>query len=744
MIRWKSIYYSFPVQLVILQFRNHFLFVVIWLLILGSFMGWIGANFGLHYVFLTPEYLGRVSFLSYFIVGIAFGIFLFSWNLSTYLLSAFRFPFLATLRRPFLKFCVNNGLVPVGLLALYVFRILRFNLGHARLSWLLAHVLALVGGTAFFTVMLILYFKWTNKDIFSFLKQRKSPPDLSPPIIGTQRLTKTDFYRLSRRTWRVDRFLTETLRWRPVRGIGHYDIKILMRVFRQNHLNVLVVQLLLMLTLIGLGFMMENRYFRIPTAASLLILYAVIIAVIGAVSFWFKRWTALVWVLLLLLINQVTKYDFFDINCKAYGLDYQQAPVSYDNVALAELLTDSVVQRDRAEAIEILNRWRSKFPAGRNPKMVLVSASGGGLKATLWTMHVLQQLDKATGERFFDHTVLITGASGGMLGAAYYRELMLRKRLGQDIDPQSPVFREKVSRDLLNSIYFAIVTNDIFIPLTTAKNKGIEQRRDRGYMFELQFNENTDSVLDKPLEAYREPERQALIPRIILSPSVVNDGRQLMISPFDISYMMVSNVEQFRRRNISPDAIDFHRLFRDQKADSLSFVSALRMNATYPIVLPSVNLPSDPSLEIADAGFRDNLGSSAAMRFVAAFKDWIRAHTSGVIFVQIAGWQKFDKAYEREKAGWIASLFEPFGILTDLSELQDYEGDTEFGLVAKLLGDDQVDQVRFEYIPTESGARASMSFHLTDFEKADIIRSFDHPDNRRAEQLLLELIGETK
>ena len=741
MISFKGIYYSFPVQLVILQFRNHFLFLVIWLIILGSISGNIGSKFGVSYLFLTPEYMGEVTALNYFIVGATYGAFLFSWNLSIYLLSAYRFPFLATMERPFLKFCINNGLIPIVMLLLYANSIIRFFYSHISIWIALWYILSLIAGIVAFIFAIIFYFRLTNKDIFSFLKARKSRPDMSPPILGGQRLNKTDFYRIQKKSWRVDTFLTQKLKWRIVRGIGHYDIKILMKVFRQNHINVLIVQLVTIILLMALGFNMENKYFRIPTAASLLLLGSVVLSMIGAIGFWFKRWTIIVWIGILFFLNNITKYDFFNINCKAYGIDYQANTIPYNNFELDIIVRDSIIEKDREKALDILNNWRAKFPKNKKPKMLLVSASGGRLKASLWTMQVLQTMDQKTEEQFFEHTTLISGASGGMLGAAYYRELMLQKRQGVPINPQDPVFRDNSAKDLLNSIYFSIVTNDIFIPMVSTERKGKLHRRDRGYMFELQFNENTGGILEKPLGAYREPEEKAIIPRIILSPSVINDGRRLIISPFHSSYLMSTNFEQYHKGGISLDAIDFKHLFASANPDNLNFVSALRMNATYPIVLPSVNLPSEPSLEIADAGFRDNLGKSTSIRFVSNFKDWIKENTSGVVFVQIAGWEKFNNSpSDVSKSGWISSLFRPFGILTDISLLQDYESDINYGLLAKTLGNDYVDLIRFEYVSSEENERASMSFHLTEFEKKDIIQSINSPSNIKAQEKLFKLL----
>ena len=56
-----------------------------------------------------------------------------------------------------------------------------------------------------------------------------------------------------------------------------------------------------------------------------------------------------------------------------------------------------------------------------------------------------------------------------------------------------------------------------------------------------------------------------------------------------------------------PDAIDFTSFLPRQNLN-LRVLSALRMNATFPQKLPNVWLPSDPVIDVMDAGLRDNFG----------------------------------------------------------------------------------------------------------------------------------------
>ena len=64
--------------------------------------------------------------------------------------------------------------------------------------------------------------------------------------------------------------------------------------------------------------------------------------------------------------------------------------------------------------------------------MVFVCASGGGHRASMFTMAMLQYADSTCGGKLMKQTVLMTGASGGMLGVAYFRELYYQNYLQQN------------------------------------------------------------------------------------------------------------------------------------------------------------------------------------------------------------------------------------------------------------------------------------------------------------------------
>lgn len=730
MKKWLTdIIYSFPVQLLFLHLRNNLLLIGMWIFVWLLITGNLANLYGVKFLFLSPEYQGVVGFKSFFILGIAFGGFFMTWNLTTYLLDAHHFPFLASMKRPFTKFILNNFIVPTTFLSFYFTYTVWFQryFEYWSASTILSNCTAFLLG---FVIMLLLssaYFRFTNKDIFNFSKTKKGelPPNLVASIAPNRRIDRIQNIKKGNVRWRVDTYLTESLRPRIVRSVQHYDYNILLKVFKQNHLNALVVQLMSLVVLVTMGYLIDYSIVRIPAGASLFIMFSVVLALTGAITYWFDRWRITVFVALLVFINFLTKYESFNHKNKAYGLDYTTEPAKYTYPDLQKISAPQNIQNDIRQTTQILENWKSKFPNKEKPKMVIVGVSGGGLRAAAWAMQVLTKSDSLLNGKLLPHIMLITGASGGMIGASYLRELYLKKQQGENINIYDEKYIDNISKDLLNSIGFTIVTNDLFLPWTNFEVDGKVYRKDRGYIFEKQLNENVDHVFQKKLRDYKQPELEAKIPMLFITPSIVNDGRRMVVSPHEVAYMTIAPIGMERPNAVEIDAVDFGRTFQRQGAQDMRFATALRMNATYPYILPNVYMPSKPGIEVMDAGFRDNYGINSATRFIHVFKDWIQENTSGVVLLQISAQVKVEEIQPNDDQGAIESMLNPLGIAGQILILQDYEHDTNLGFVYDLLGRDKFDVIRYIYYPKdEKKERASISFHLTSKEKDDVLQSF--------------------
>ncbi|HFA48150.1 MAG TPA: patatin-like phospholipase family protein [Bacteroidetes bacterium] len=743
MKKLTDILYSFPFQLLILHLRSNLLLIFTWVLLALTVTGNFGGKFGLRYLFLAPEYMGRVGFWSFFYLGIGFGALVMSWNLTTYILSAFRFSFLASLGRPFTKFAMNNMVVPAGFTILFLYCQFIFGTAYelkstAEVLW---NSVGFLTGFACLVLLVSLYFNYTNKDIFTLMGRGKKKGGKDNIAPRKDDLPILENIRLNRNQWRVDTYLTETFRPRLVRSVAHYDPKLLLRVFRQNHLNALVVQLFTFIVLIMLGAFMDRPALRIPTGASIFLLASVMMAIAGAISYWFDRWRVTGILVMVFLINMLTRNDFFHHNNKAYGLDYGVKPAAYEPDSLRVFTSPQNVEKDKRATVSILENWKKKVSKnGQKPKMLLFCVSGGGLKSAAWSTLVLQTADSITGGQFMDHTALISGASGGMIGSTYFRELSLRKKLGEKVNLYDREHIHTISQDLLNPISFAIVTNDLFLPWATFEAGGHRYKKDRGYLFEKALNENTKGLLNKAVGDYAQPERDALVPMVFITPSIVNDGRRLVISAQPVAYMMVEPAGVEMPGSIQVDAVDFGQMFKAQGAENLRFTTALRMNATYPYVLPNVFLPSRPSIEVLDAGFRDNFGLKSATRFVTVFKDWIKENTGGLVFVIVRAFDRKHSVVTTKNQGVFETILNPLGIAFKVMDLQDYEHDNDLGFLYYMFGKENFDIVRFTYIPSQFMKDSPISFYLTERERNDILEGMGTEENRRNMEKLVEVL----
>ncbi|MEZ4954954.1 MAG: patatin-like phospholipase family protein [Saprospiraceae bacterium] len=739
MKKLTDILYSFPFQLFIMHLRSNLLLIFTWIVLTMIIAGNIGGKFGLQYLFLSPEYMGKVGFWSFFYVGIGFGAMVMSWNLTTYLLSAYRFSFLASLGRPFTKFALNNILVPGGFTLLYLYFYFQFGTTYELKSTgeVLLNCAGFLMGFLCLVLLISLYFNFTNKDIFSLLKINEANKIEGKIAPHKDDLPILEDIRLNRNQWRVDTYLNETFRPRLVRSVAHYDPVLLLRVFRQNHLNALIVQLFTFIVLIALGGFMDRPALRIPTGASIFLLASIMMAIAGAVSYWFNKWRVTGILVMLFFINMLTRNDLFHHKNKAYGLDYSIAPAIYQPDSLMQFTRPAQVDADKQSTIAILENWKRKVSGnGKKPKMLFYCVSGGGLKSAAWSTLVMQTADSLTGGKFMDQTVLISGASGGMIGSTFYRELSLRKKLGEPVDLYCQDHIYTISQDLLNPISFTIVTNDLFLPWATFEEGGHRYKKDRGYIFEKALNENTNGLLHKTIGDYAQPEQDALIPMVFITPSIVNDGRRLVISSQSVTYMMVEPAGVEIPESIQVDAVDFGHVFKAQGAKNLRFTTALRMNATYPYVLPNVTLPSNPAIEVLDAGFRDNFGLKSATRFVTVFSDWIKENTDGVVFVIVRAFDRERIISSKDNQGILETIFNPLEIAFKVISLQDYEHDNELGFIYDILGKDHFDIIRFTYVPSQFVKDSPISFYLTERERKDILQGILTAESQKNMQKL--------
>jgi hypothetical protein len=738
----KDIYYSFPVQLLLLSFKRHQFLLVFWVLLFAIIIGRVGAGIGTHSVLLDPEYLGNVGYLSFAVVGIGFGAMFITWNVVMYILHSHRFPFMASLQYPLGMFVLNNAIIPLVFLISYFVTVVNFRIKYEYQGFwqIFFELLGFAAGFILMILVTAVYFNFTNKNTGSIIDENKEriwKRKTMRKVRYNETLEPEQFNR-------VDYYLTNKFNIRHTRTVDHYDPLLHQLVFRRHHWNAFIAFIFSIVVLTCMGFFLENPFFQFPIAATGFLFLSLLMSMFGMFLYWTGGWGSMAVLVFMLFANYLTQFDVFGFQSRAYGLNYNVNKATYNLETFRELSSDSAIAKDKAYFLPILENWARKNTNPRKPfekpKMYFVNVSGGGLRAAMYSMVTLQQCDSLAKGNLLDKTFLISGASGGMFATTYLRELFLQKKNGFPINLSDHQYADNVSKDVLNPIALSILSNDVLIPFHRFTLADKRYSVDRGYIFEKFYCQNTQFPFEKTIADYRADEYSAKIPLLIYHTTIMNDSRRYYISPHPVSFLMRPHGKKALDNKMEIDAIDFGTFFKKQASDSLLVTSAMRMNATFPFFFPNSVLPSEPSTFIMDGGALDNFGVETTLRFLNTFGDWINKNTSGVVIIQIRDSEKFEEPKSSDQKTVFARITDPLGtVYTNMENMQDFLTDYRLDEMSEELRG-KLQFVLFEYTTEKEEDKAAMSLHLTTRDKSDIMKSAKRPNNMAAFNKLKKLL----
>lgn len=737
--------YSFPVQLLMVHLKHNQLLLFFWVILFAFVTRSFGNDFGIPYLFLDPEYLGNVDFLSWFLVGFCCGAFIIAFHIASYIVNSNRFPFLAALSKPFLKYIWNNSLIPLFFIGFYTYNIIVFQYRNefGSLGGILLHLSGLYIGLCTFLLLSIGYFIKVSKDVFRIF---------GVDTVHKKQNRKSRRIQLSGKEWKrvshqvkneqvvfVDNYFAHLFTINLTRDTSHYDPGMIQAVFVQNHSVAAIFEIVVVVLIFIMGYFRTIPAMFIPAGASIFLSFTMWLMLASAFHNWLKGWSITLFILLAIGINTLSAYASFGKRSRAYGLKYDQHRVDLSGSQgnIAEIA--ATCKSDSLLGIQRLENWKANALQGDSgkPVMVLLNVSGGGIKSAMWTMIALQHAQTKSAGKLFRNTHLITGSSGGMIGASYFRELYLRQQHTDTLNSVNPYYAECISRDILNPVSFSLAVSDVFFRTQQEKVGDYFYTRDRGYEFEYALHENTAGVLDKKLSDYRKAESKAVIPTMIFSPTVINDGRRMLISSQPLAFL--SRVGGLNGYTL-PEDIEFMRFFKEQGAENLRFSTAIRMSATFPYILPAVDLPSNPTMELMDAGFRDNFGLKTSLEYLFFFRQWIEQNTAGILILQVRENHRNFDLKTHGKSTLAESIISPLGnVYENMFRIQDYSH-------AQLLeyarswykGNISLLELDLNPYPRPEDEIISMSFHLTSLEKRKIREAID----LKANQLTLSRLNQ--
>jgi hypothetical protein len=417
---------------------------------------------------------------------------------------------------------------------------------------------------------------------------------------------------------------------------------------------------------------------------------------------------------------------------------------------------------DSEEPLRALSRrWREGHPDKSLPRLVLVATSGGGIRAALWTAVVLEGLENdVPGLR--GHIRLIAGASGGMVAAGHYAADFENTSAGSGpFDETTGLgrFSGMMARDGLSPTVQTMLLSDLPVlwwPRPVAW--------DRGRALEKAWHDNTrgtdpSAPVEKTFADLRALEEEGRRPSLVFAPMLVEDSRRLLISNLDLeqlTHARGSHLEWDPGHGPAPvlslSAVEFHRLF--PQAKSFQVGTAARMNANFPVVGPTVSLPTDPPRRVVDAGYYDNYGVDVAALWLYHHRQAVREYTSGVVLINIRAYRLADGLRHIDPASdelhpqrqprpsdlltnsleWLSTPMS--AILTASDRVACYRNDELLLVLNDLFNgkDRREDDPFFTTVSFECSRDAALSWKLPAHEATEVVKGYCKDTDRKERQ----------
>lgn len=415
--------------------------------------------------------------------------------------------------------------------------------------------------------------------------------------------------------------------------------------------------------------------------------------------------------------------------------------------------------------------------------VVVVAVSGGGIRSAAWAYVVLQELELQFARQNIDfsrHMRLVTGASGGMLGASYYVDLLTEQAkdrlsfplpedaLARDvqIDQRRRWLRERycknLTKDCLTPIMKQLVLGDVPCFLSPWFSK-----YDRGQALEDAWMDNLQGILKKPFADFAAAETKGDRPFLVFTPMMVEDGRRLIISNLDMRTSVVNDGNllpgdpagtELRKSGIySREALELFRMFPDATKD-FRLSTAVRMSASFPLFSPAVPLPTAPRRRVVDAGYYDNYGVSLAASWLFSQRnaDLFKRRTSqNYLLIQIR-----DTLSDQERAltkirsqpaispaRALEEITSPIeGLYNARDGSSSFRNDGQLELLSQFLKKQVLPGLapadpaypNFNVVTFELDKPAPLSWYLSNAERDDLLRAINSPGHKQRLEATLD------
>lgn len=376
--------------------------------------------------------------------------------------------------------------------------------------------------------------------------------------------------------------------------------------------------------------------------------------------------------------------------------------------------------------------WARNHP-GREPVLVAVAASGGGITASLWTAKVLAELQSELGEEFSESIYGLSTVSGGSVGAMYYIDAFAGGRAPTEEALRRVV--EKAGTSSLAATAWGLAYPDFWRGFSL--QNPFRPFFDRAWAMEQVWRRTLrPGGKDLPtLRTWGADVRNGLRPAALFNATVVETGERLVLSPLKINPLPGGCVADDLGFDDCVDARTFTQLYVGK---DLPVTTAARLSATFPFVSPITRPRLDNggdvpnAYHVADGGYYDNYGVvslvEGVLRVLNINKKKLGTPASPqpprkILVVEIRASDSKEAKEAKRRAGWAFGTAGPVMTLFNVwGSGQTPRNDLDLTLlreVAKSRG------FELETVLFRLATDAPLSWHLTALEKQKVERGWD-------------------
>jgi hypothetical protein len=339
-----------------------------------------------------------------------------------------------------------------------------------------------------------------------------------------------------------------------------------------------------------------------PALAYVLVLLMLLTWGLSAASFFLDRWR----VSAALVIASIPFVLFFvhDLD-HYYGLPETSGQIvpAAAVQTLARVAEPEERREIRTAFTERLRYFKTRHP-DREPVVVAVAASGGGITASLWTATVLEGLQQDFGPAFADSLHFISSVSGGSVGTMHYVDGF---RDGAPPQPGAAVTR--AARSSLSAVAWGMAYPDFWRAFSLRHPHRWEI--DRGWAMEQRW---AREITGEPtLSLWRADTMKGWRPPVLFNATVVETGERLIMSSLHVNTLPddCTPADDGSESSDCESGLAARTHFTLFGEHDLKVVSAARLSATFPFVSPIARARVngvDTAYHVADGGYYDNFG----------------------------------------------------------------------------------------------------------------------------------------